>query len=167
MQSKDNPYIKQLSILRSKIQKAVYLVLSIPYLHIKITPNPMRPDNLIGNIIWLIFGGFIAALTYFVGGLILCITIIGIPFGLQCFKIGGFVLAPFGYQAVSGASSSGCLSLLFNIIWIFCGGFAAAVSHLVFGLILCITVIGIPFGLQHFKLIEVSLMPFGKRIVTR
>lgn len=127
----------------------------------------MRPDNLIGNIIWLIFGGFIAALGYFIGGLLLCITVIGIPFGMQCFKIGGFVLAPFGYQAVSGSSSSGCLSLLFNIVWIFCGGFAAAVSHLVFGVILCITVIGIPFGLQHFKLIEVSLMPFGKRIVTR
>ena len=127
----------------------------------------MRPDNLLGNIIWLIFGGFIAALGYFIGGFVLCLTVVGIPFGLQCFKIGVFVLRPFGLQAVSTGSSSGCLSLLLNIIWIVCGGFATAVAHLTFGALLCLTIIGIPFGLQHFKLIEVSLMPFGKRIVEK
>lgn len=126
----------------------------------------MRPDNLLGNIIWLIFGGFFAAIGYFVGGLLLCLTIIGIPFGIQCFKIAGFVLRPFGLQAVSSPSSSGCLSLLLNILWIIRGGLVAAVSHIVFGAILCLTIIGIPFGLQHFKLIEVSLMPFGKKIVS-
>ena len=124
----------------------------------------MRPDNLLGNIIWLIFGGFIAAMGYFIGGLLLCLTIVGIPFGLQCFKIGLFVLRPFGLQAVSSGGASGCLSLLLNIIWIICGGLATAIAHLTFGIILCLTIIGIPFGLQHFKLIEVSLMPFGKTI---
>jgi len=126
----------------------------------------MRPDNLLGNIIWLIFGGFFAALGYFFGGLILCFTIVGIPFGLQCFKIGAFVLRPFGLQAVNSGDSAGCLSLLLNI-WIICGGFATALAHLTFGALLCLTIIGIPFGLQHFKLIEVSLMPFGKTIVSR
>ena len=125
----------------------------------------MRPVNILGNILWLIFGGFIAALGYFVGGLVLCLTIIGIPFGLQCFKIGLFVLRPFGLQAISSQSSSGCLSLLLNILWIFSGGFATSVAHLTFGALLCLTIVGIPFGLQHFKLIEVSLMPFGKKIV--
>ena len=127
----------------------------------------MRPANLIGNIIWLIFGGIFAAIGYFVGGLVLCLTIVGIPFGIKCFKIGAFVLRPFGLQAVNSESSSGCLALLLNIIWILCGGLAAALAHLTFGIILCLTVIGIPFGLQHFKLIEVSLMPFGKRIIAR
>lgn len=126
----------------------------------------MRPDNLLGNIIWLLFGGFIAALGYFFGGLVLCITIIGVPFGVQCFKIGLFVLRPFGLRATSTQSSSGCLSILLNIIWIVCGGFATALAHLTFGAFLCLTIIGIPFGLQHFKLIEISLMPFGKKIVS-
>ncbi|HEX8460612.1 MAG TPA: YccF domain-containing protein, partial [Segetibacter sp.] len=125
----------------------------------------MRPDNVLGNLLWLVFGGFFAAVGYFVGGLVLCITVIGIPFGLQCFKLGFFVLRPFGLEAVSSQSSTGCLSLVLNIIWIFSGGFFAALNHLIFGCLLCLTVIFIPFGLQHFKLIEVSLMPFGKRIV--
>lgn len=127
----------------------------------------MRPDNLLGNIIWLIFGGLIAALGYIIGGLILCITIVGLPFGLQCFKIGLFVLRPFGLHSVSSGSSVGCLSLLLNLIWIFCGGFATALAHLTFGAFLCLTIIGIPFGIQHFKLIEISLMPFGKKIVSK
>ena len=127
----------------------------------------MRPDNLLGNLLWIILGGFIAAMGYFIGGLILCITIVGIPFGLQCFKIGLFVLRPFGLQAVNAEGTTGCLSLLLNIIWIVCGGFATALAHLTFGALLCLTIIGIPFGLQHFKLIEVSLMPFGKQIASR
>jgi len=127
----------------------------------------MRPDNLLGNIIWMLFGGLFAALSYCIGGIILCITIIGIPFGLQCFKIAGFVLAPFGKQAVSTSSSSGCLALLLNVIWILTGGLAAAFGHIVFGVLLCITIILIPFGLQHFKLIEISLMPFGKKVVEK
>jgi len=121
--------------------------------------------NLPGNIIWLIFGGFFAALGYFLGGLMLCVTIIGIPWGLQCFKLASFVLMPFGKKAVYDDSNGGCLSLLANIVWIIFGGLYTALVHITMGLLLCITVIGIPWGMQHFKLIEISLMPFGKKIV--
>jgi uncharacterized membrane protein YccF (DUF307 family) len=121
--------------------------------------------NAIGNLIWLIFGGFISALGYFFGGFILCCTIIGIPFGLQCFKIGFMVLMPFGNKVVSDSSSTGCLSVIFNIIWLFSGGLYTALMHLLFGFLLSITIIGLPWGRQHFKLVELSLMPFGKRII--
>ena len=121
--------------------------------------------NFIGNIIWLIFGGFIAALGYLFGGILLCFTIIGIPFGLQCFKIAGLVLMPFGRRVVSNAYSGGCLSLLCNIIWLLTGGLYTAVIHLVFACLLAITIIGIPFARQHLKLMELSLMPFGKDVV--
>lgn len=121
--------------------------------------------NFFGNLIWLIFGGFFAALGYFFGGLLLCITIIGIPWGLQCFKLVGLVLLPFGKKVVSDSSDSGCLSILFNIIWILCGGLYTAIIHIIMGIILSLTIIGIPWGKQHFKLIEISLAPFGKKIV--
>ena len=120
--------------------------------------------GLIGNLIWLIFGGFFAAIGYFVGGLVLCITIVGMPWGLQCFKIAGLVLWPFGKKVVSDSSQVGCLSLFCNVIWIVCGGWYTALVHIFMGVILCITVIGIPWGKQHFKLIEISLMPFGKGV---
>lgn len=122
--------------------------------------------NFLGNLIWLIFGGFLSALGYFVMGFVFCITIIGIPFGIQCFKIGIFTLMPFGKKVVPTSSSGGCLSLLFNIIWIVSGGLYTACVHLVFAILLFITVIGIPFGRQHLKLVELTLMPFGKDIVT-
>ena len=121
--------------------------------------------DLLGNIIWLIFGGLLSALGYFFGGLILCFTIIGIPFGLQCFKIASLVLAPFGKKVISTGNTSGCLSVLLNIIWILTGGVYTAIVHLVFGFLLCLTIIGIPFGKQHFKLAELSLAPFGKEVV--
>jgi uncharacterized membrane protein YccF (DUF307 family) len=121
--------------------------------------------SLIGNLVWLIFGGFFAALGYFIGGFILCITVIGMPWGLQCFKMAGLVLWPFGKRVISDTSQTGCLSTLFNIIWIICGGWYTALVHIVMGLLLSITVIGIPWGRQHFKLIEISLMPFGKKVV--
>lgn len=125
----------------------------------------MNPFHLLGNLIWLLFGGLASALIYCAGGIILCLTVIGIPFGLQCFKLAGLVLWPFGREVVSSSREAGCLSPLFNIIWILCGGLWTALIHLGFGLLLCLTVVGIPFGRQHFKLVEVSLMPFGKRIV--
>lgn len=121
--------------------------------------------NTLGNLIWLLFGGLLSAIGYLVGGFVLCCTVIGIPFGLQCFKLASFVLWPFGRMAVSTSSSGGCLSVLLNLIGILCGGVWVALSHLLFGLLLFITIIGIPFARQHFKLIEISLMPFGKRIV--
>jgi uncharacterized membrane protein YccF (DUF307 family) len=121
--------------------------------------------NLLGNLIWLIFGGLFSAIGYFFGGLVLCFTIIGIPFGLQCFKIAVLVLWPFGKKVVSTGNNSGCLNVLFNIIWLLTGGLYTALMHVVFGLLLFITIIGIPFARQHFKLVEISLMPFGKEIV--
>ena len=121
--------------------------------------------NLFGNIIWLIFVGFFAALGYFIGGILLCVTIIGIPWGIQCFKLAELVLWPFGKTVVSDGSSAGCLAVFCNIVWILCGGLYTAVVHIFMGIILFITIIGIPWGRQHFKLIEISLMPFGKRIV--
>jgi uncharacterized membrane protein YccF (DUF307 family) len=123
--------------------------------------------NTLGNIIWLLLGGIYSAICYIIGGIALCLTVIGIPFGLQCFKLAGFVLWPFGRTAVSTSSSGGCLVLLLNIIWILCGGIWLAIGHIFFGLFLCITIIGIPFGRQHFKLVEISLMPFGKVIVDK
>ena len=123
--------------------------------------------NTLGNIIWLIFGGLISALGYLAGGIILCLTIVGIPFGLQCFKLAGVVLWPFGRMAVNTSSASGCLPLLLNIIWILCGGLWLAIGHIAFGILLLLTIIGIPFARQHFKLIEISLMPFGKQIVDK
>jgi len=123
--------------------------------------------NILGNLIWLIFGGFFSALGYFVVGFMFCISIIGIPFGLQCFKMGILTLSPFGKQVVTTPSSGGCLILLFNLIWIVTGGLYTACMHLIFALLLFITVIGIPFGRQHLKLLELTLTPFGKEVVNK
>ncbi|WP_254413265.1 YccF domain-containing protein [Dyadobacter diqingensis] len=120
--------------------------------------------SLIGNIIWLIFGGLIVAFEYFLSGLILCATIIGIPFGIQCFKIGILTLMPFGREVREVPGESGCLSTIFNIVWIFLGGIWIALTHLVFGILLAITIIGLPFAKQHFKLMSLSFAPFGKDI---
>jgi len=106
-----------------------------------------------------------AALGYLFGGVILCITIIGIPWGIQCFKLAGLVLWPFGQKVISDSNDTGCLSILFNIIWIIAGGFYTAVVHIFMGILLFITIVGIPWARQHFKLVEISLMPFGKKIV--
>jgi uncharacterized membrane protein YccF (DUF307 family) len=117
--------------------------------------------SLIGNVIWIIFGGLLACLGYIWGGLVLCLTIIGIPWGMQCFKIGIATLAPFGKSVRSNGGSIPVISFLLNIIWLVFAGFWIALSHLFFGVILCITIIGIPFGIQHFKLMRLSLYPFG------
>lgn len=119
----------------------------------------------LGNLIWLIFGGILTAFEYLIASLILMITIIGIPFGLQTLKLGILALWPFGRKVVDNGGSSGCLSLLMNIIWIFVGGFWICVTHFCFGLLLCITIIGIPFGKQHFKMAGLALTPFGKDVV--
>jgi len=121
--------------------------------------------NLIGNLIWLLFGGLAAAIGYIVGGFVLCLTIVGIPFGMQCFKIAGLVLWPFGRRVVTTGSAMGCLSVFCNIIWLVFGGLYTALVHLLFAALLFITIIGIPFARQHLKLMELSLMPFGKQVV--
>ncbi len=122
--------------------------------------------NLLGNLIWLIFGGFLSALGYLIAGFAFCCTIIGIPFGIQCFKIAVYVLFPFGKTVVSSPGSLGCLSTLFNILWIVSGGLYTAAVHIVFGLLLFITIIGIPFARKHFELAGLALAPFGKDIIS-
>jgi uncharacterized membrane protein YccF (DUF307 family) len=122
--------------------------------------------NTLSNLVWLIFGGFLAALGYLLGGIVLCITIIGIPWGLQCFKLAELVFWPFGKKVISDSSNAGCLAILCNIVWLIFGGVYTALVHLVMGLLLYITIIGIPWGQQHFKLIEISLLPFGKKVVS-
>ncbi len=122
--------------------------------------------NLLGNIIWLLFGGLLAALGYVIGGSVLCVTIIGIPWGLQCFKIAAVVLWPFGKQIVPKKGGGGCLNLFCNIIWLIFGGWYTALVHLIFAAILLITIIGIPFARQHLKLVELSLMPFSRDVIS-
>lgn len=118
--------------------------------------------RLIGNIIWFIFGGLEGALAYFIAGLGYCITIIGIPVGLQCFKLAGLVLWPFGKELVYGG---GAFSFIVNVIWFLLTGFWMALGYCAVGLVYCITIIGIPFGKQCFKLAKLSLCPFGTTVV--
>jgi uncharacterized membrane protein YccF (DUF307 family) len=123
--------------------------------------------NLLGNIIWLIFGGIVIAVEYFIGSIVLMITIVGIPFGIQTLKMAALAIWPFGRYTVVHSRASGCLYILMNLIWLLFGGIWIALSHAVFGLILCITIVGIPFGLQHFKLTAIALSPFGRDIVNK
>ncbi|NOK61415.1 MAG: YccF domain-containing protein [Chloroflexi bacterium AL-W] len=118
--------------------------------------------SLLGNIIWLIFGGLIVGLGYILGGLVICLTIIGIPFGLQAMKLGVATLTPFGKEVVEEPDSESPLRLLFNIIWIFLFGWEITVAHLLAALILAITIVGLPFAKQHLKLMPLSLLPFGR-----
>ena len=120
--------------------------------------------NVLGNILWFILGGFITAVMYFLAGLLLCCTIIGIPFGVQLFKFGVFALMPFGHEVTENEGASGCLNMGFNILWILMGWWEVAIVHAVFGLIFCITIVGIPFGVQHFKIAGYTLIPFGRTI---
>lgn len=106
------------------------------------------------------------SLEYIVAGLVMCVTIIGIPFGIQAFKMGFLALCPFGHKAVNAPDEPGCLSVVMNIIWILVGGIWIALTHLALGILFCVTIIGIPFGLQHFKLMSLSFTPFGKDIVS-
>jgi len=119
----------------------------------------------IGNILWLILAGFWLALGYAVAGLILCITIIGIPFGIQALKLALFSLWPFG-RAVQRSPGGGCLEVGFNILWLVLFGWELFLAHIAAGLLLCITIIGIPFGLQAFKLSVLALWPFGREVIS-
>ncbi len=121
--------------------------------------------HLLGNIIWIVFGGLISAILWFIAGILCCITFIGIPFGIQCFKIASFVFSPFGRDVEIRGFGLG--SIIGNIIWIILLGWELCISHLVVGVIFCITIIGIPFGKQHFKLAKLSLIPFGARIYSK
>ena len=121
--------------------------------------------SLLGNLIWLVFGGLAMSLSYLVLGLAYCVTIIGIPIGLQLFKLARLSLFPFGSEVTIGAEASGCLSLLLNLLWIVFGGLEMALAHALLGLLFCITIVGIPFGMQHFKLARLALTPFGRGVL--
>lgn len=120
--------------------------------------------SFIGNLIWVIFGGIFIFFEYIFGGLILCLTIVGIPFGIQCFKVAIVGLAPFGVKIRDTSNPVGCLSTVMNIIWLVFGGIWIVLTHLGLGILFCITIVGIPFGLQHFKLMNLAFSPFGKSI---
>lgn len=115
----------------------------------------------LGNLLWFIFGGLVSGLSWCVAGCLWCITIIGIPVGLQCFKFAGLAFFPFGKEVHYGGGAG---SLILNIIWILFSGLPLAIEHAVLGCVLCVTVIGIPFGLQQFKLAKLALMPFGASV---
>jgi uncharacterized membrane protein YccF (DUF307 family) len=120
--------------------------------------------SLLGNLIWLIFGGIIVAVEYFISSILLMVTIVGIPFGLQTLKLGLVALWPFSQKVVPSRTNGGCLNTIMNIIGILIGGIWIAATHLVFGLLLGITIIGIPWARQHFKLAGLALTPFGYEV---
>lgn len=120
--------------------------------------------KIIGNIVWWICGGFEAAIGYFSGSLALACTIVGIPVALQTFKIGLLCLWPFGSKVRETKSPSGCIRIPLNLLWLIFGGLWAWLMHILFGLLLYITIIGIPWGKQHFKMASLSLAPFGKEV---
>ena len=120
--------------------------------------------KLLGNIIWLVFGGIAIAIEYIVASLGMMLTIIGIPFGIQSLKLAMLALWPFGKRVVR-KPTSGCLSTVMNVIWFFVGGIWIALTHVGFGLLFYITIVGIPFGKQHMKLAHIALTPFGREIV--
>ena len=121
--------------------------------------------KILGNLIWLIFGGFAIFMEYMVAGLLLCVTIVGIPFGLQSFKLGILALWPFDQKIEYMDYAPGCLSTIMNILWLFIGGIWIMLTHVLFGLLLGITIIGIPWAKQHFKMASLALTPFGRRLV--
>ena len=118
--------------------------------------------SLLGNLLWLLLGGLIAGLGYILGGLALCLTIISIPFGLQSIKLGFAVFAPFGKEVMEKPHANSVLNLVFNVLWIVLFGWPIAMAHLTSALVCAVTIIGIPFSVQHLKLIPLSLLPFGR-----
>lgn len=117
--------------------------------------------KILGNVLWFVFGGFVNALMWFLSGLLWCISIVGIPYGRQCFKFAKLSCFPFGKDVQYGG---GAPSMVANVIWVVFFGIEMALANLVIGLVWCITIVGIPFGLQFFKLAKLSLMPFGAEI---
>lgn len=115
----------------------------------------------IGNLLWFLFGGIVSGLMWWLTGLLWCVTIVGIPVGIQCFKLSDMSFFPFGKEIVYGG---GAVSFLVNVIWFLFGGLVMAVMNFMFGLLWCITIVGIPFGKQFFKLAKLSLAPFGAEI---
>lgn len=117
--------------------------------------------SFLGNLIWLIFGGLIVAIGYIVGGILLCLTLVGIPFGLQSIKLGVATLTPFGKEVVV-SRNEGPVAMLFDILWIILFGWEIAIAHLTAAALLAITIVGLPFARQHIKLIPIAILPFQR-----
>ena len=115
----------------------------------------------LGNIIWFLFGGFVTGISWLLAGILWCVTIVGIPVGMQCFKFASLSFCPFGREVTYGG---GAVSMILNIIWLIVSGVVLAIEHLTFALIFAITIIGIPFAKQHLKLAKLALMPFGASV---
>ena len=116
----------------------------------------------LGNVLWFIFGGFLSGLSWLLAGILWCVTIAGIPVGMQCFKFASLSFFPFGKEIRYGGGAG---SLLLNILWLVLSGLPLALESAVLGCLLCVTIVGIPFGLQHFKIAKLALMPFGAEII--
>jgi uncharacterized membrane protein YccF (DUF307 family) len=121
--------------------------------------------KLLGNLLWLLLAGLWLAVAYLLAGIANCLTIIGIPLGIQSFKLGGYALWPFGRVVVERPGRDEALGCLGNVVWLVLGGFWLAVFHVVFGVLLCLTVVGIPFGIVSFRMARLALWPFGKMVV--
>jgi uncharacterized membrane protein YccF (DUF307 family) len=121
--------------------------------------------RLVLNILWLVLSGIWMAIAYVIAGVVLCITIIGIPFGLQSFKLAGYALWPFGRSLIPRRERAKSLSAIGNVLWFVLAGWWLALGHLLTGIALCITIIGIPLGVASFKMAGAALVPFGKEVV--
>ena len=117
--------------------------------------------SLLGNLVFFVFGGFVIFIGYVLGGLLLCLTIIGIPFGLMCFRLAGGVIAPFGREVRETEPPGGPIALIMNIIWIILPGLELAIMHLLLAAFFTLTIVGIPIAAQHMKLVPMALLPFG------
>ena len=123
--------------------------------------------SIVLNILWFILGGFLVSLAYILGGILLCITIIGIPFGIQCFKLSILGMAPFGREIRETEPPGGAISIIMNIIWIILPGLELALMHLFLAALFAITIIGLPFAAQHLKMTRLAILPFGFRVADR
>lgn len=120
----------------------------------------------IGNIIWFVLSGLWLGISYLLAGLIACVTIIGIPFGIQAFKLAGYVMWPFGRELLESPGARFSKGVM-NVIWIIVGGLWLAIGHLLFGILLCVTILGIPFGLKNFSMAKLALFPFDYSVVRK
>lgn len=118
--------------------------------------------SMLGNLLWFLCGGFFSGLGWIIAGLIWCATLIGIPVGLQCFKFASLSFMPFGKEVVYSGSA---VSFLINVVWLLISGIELAAFNFLLGLLLCLTIIGIPFGKQFFKFAKLALAPFGAAVV--
>lgn len=121
--------------------------------------------RIVGNVLWLVLAGWWLALLYVIAGVLNCLTVIGIPFGIQSVKLAGYALWPFGRVVVERPGANAAVGCLGNVLWLVLGGLWLALAHVAAGMVLCLTIIGIPLGLGSFKLAVLALTPFGKEVV--